>query len=140
MLTKQYLYQVRNLDRAVNRKLEEIFKLKTMATNITVTYDSERVQTSPSDKLSSTVAKIVDYENEVDALVDKYIATRKRIIEQIESLPNEDYRDVLTERYINGLTFDAMTTKLHMSRNKIIQHVHPKALADFETRFGYLYK
>lgn len=140
MTTKTYLSQVKDLERAINRKLEEIYKIKTLVTNITIAYDGDRVQTSRNDSIGNSVAKIVDFEKEVGEIVDKYISMRKTITEQIDSMENEDYKDVLTERYINALTFDEMTEKLPMSRNKIIQHVHPKALIEFERRYGYLYK
>ena len=54
MDTKQYLNQIHRLDIQIQNKLSEIYKLKTMACNVTVSNDSERVQTSiRNDKLSN---------------------------------------------------------------------------------------
>ena len=46
MDTKQYLNQIHRLDIQIQNKLSEIYKLKTMACNVTVSNDREIVQTS----------------------------------------------------------------------------------------------
>ena len=66
MDTKQYLSQIERLDRVIQNKLTEIYQLKTMACNIVVSTENERVQTSgDKERMASTVAKIVDIENDI---------------------------------------------------------------------------
>ena len=65
MTTKQYLNQIHRIDQIINNKLSEIYQLKNLACSISVSSDSDRVQTSSNqDPLGNAVAKIVDLENE----------------------------------------------------------------------------
>ena len=87
MDTKQYLSQIERLDRVIQNKLTEIYQLKTMACNIVVSTENERVQTSgDKERMASTVAKIVDIEKEIDSLIDVQIERKNTIIRQIESI------------------------------------------------------
>ena len=89
MTTKEYLNQIERLDKMITNKLSEIYQLKIMACSITVSGDSERVQTSGNhDKLGSTIAKIVDLERETDELVDSLVDKRKEILRQIDNMKN----------------------------------------------------
>lgn len=139
MDTKKYLGQIKRLDRMIQNKLSEIYQLKTIACSITVSKEKERVQTSSDkDRLGSTVAKIVDLERETDKLVDGFIAKRKRIISQMESLETEQYH-VLFGRYVSCKTFDDIAKEIPCSRMQV-NRIHGKALLEFEKRFGSEYK
>ena len=79
MTTKSYLGQIERLDRMIQNKLSEIYQLKTMACSVTISNDSERVQTSrDKDRIGSTVAKIVDLERETNNIIDNFIKKRKK--------------------------------------------------------------
>ena len=141
MDTKQYLSQIERLDKMIQNKLSEIYQLKTMACSVTVSNEKERVQTSSDkDRLGSTVAKIVDLEKETDRLVDSFVEKRKRIVEQIDSIDNIDYYNVLSMRYVSRDTFESIAEKTNWSIRKVFT-LHGKALLAFETRYGkgYLY-
>lgn len=56
MTTKQYLNQVRNLDKRINAKLDELSSLRALTEKVTASY-SEKVQVSISDAFTSNVAK-----------------------------------------------------------------------------------
>lgn len=63
MNTKTYLNQISRLDKMIQNKLSEIYRLKTIACSVTVSTDKEAVDvSSDKDKLGSTVTKIVDLE------------------------------------------------------------------------------
>ena len=72
MNTKTYLNQISRLDKMIQNKLSEIYRLKTIACSVTVSTDKEAVDvSSDKDKLGSTVTKIVDLEKDTDRLVDE---------------------------------------------------------------------
>ena len=139
MTTKSYLSQIERLDRMIQNKLSEIYQLKTMACSVTVSNDGERVQNSgDKDRMGTTVAKIVDLERETDELVDSFVEKRKRIVEQIDSIDNIDYYNVLSMRYVSRDTFESIAEKTNWSIRKVFT-LHGKALLDFETRYGEEY-
>lgn len=139
MDTKQYLNQIHRLDKQIQNKLSEIYQLKTMACSVTVSNDTERVQTSiRNDKLVNVVSKIVDIEKETDSLVDQYVERRKHIISQIDNIENEDYYHILSMRYVGNNTFEDIANSTHWSIRKVFS-LHGRALQEFERLYGKEY-
>ena len=98
MNIKNHLEQIGRLDKRIQNKLEEIDKLRRMASGTSYS-ESERVQTSlPADKIGAIASRIVDMEKEVDRLIDE----RCVIVAEIESMNDEDDYDVLANIYILG--------------------------------------
>ena len=139
MDTKQYLSQIRRLDRQIQNKLSELYNLKMMASSISVSNEGERVQTSGNkDQLGAVVAKIVDMEKEVDKMVDLFVYTRNKIIGQIDSMDDLDSYDILSMRYVAGKTFHEISEKTGWSIRKVFS-LHGKALLEFEKKYGREY-
>jgi hypothetical protein len=139
METKKYLGQIDRLDKMIQNKLSEIYQLKTMACSVSVSNEGERVQTSPDmDRLGSVVAKIIDLENETDALVDTFVDRRAHIISQIDSMENVDYYHILSLRYVHMKTFDYIAKKTNWSIRKVFS-LHGEALLEFERLYGQEY-
>lgn len=139
MDTKQYLGQIRRLDNMIQNKLSEIYQLKTMACSVTVSNETDKVQTSSDkDRLGSTVAKIIDLEKETDKLVDEFTNKRNRIIQQIDDMENIDYYNVLSQRYVSRKTFKDIADKTHWSMRQTFR-IHGQALLEFERLYGKEY-
>ena len=139
MDTKQYLEQIHRLDKQIQNKLSEIYQLKTMACSVSVSNDSERVQTSVrNDKLEKVVAKSVDMERETDSLVDTFIEKRNHIINQIDKIENTDYYHILSMRYVGNNTFEEIAKNTNWSIRKVFS-LHGKALQEFERLYGNEY-
>lgn len=127
MNIKDHLEQIGRLDKRIQNKLEEIDKLRWMASGTSYS-ESERVQTSLSaDKIGAIASRIVDMEKEVDRLIDE----RCVIVAEIESMKDEDDYDVLANIYILGK--DIKTVAVEMGKSyRYISDLHRKALKDFE--------
>ena len=127
MNIKNHLEQIGRLDKRIQNKLEEIDKLRRMASGTSYS-ESERVQTSLSaDKIGAIASRIVDMEKEVDRLIDE----RCVIVAEIESMKNEDDYDILANIYILGK--DIKTVAVEMGKSyRYISDLHRKALKDFE--------
>lgn len=139
MDTKQYLSQIKRLDRQIQNKLSELYNLRMMASSISASNEGERVQTTgDKDQLGLVIAKVVDMENEVNKIADEFVDTRSRIISQIDSLDDLDSYDILSMRYVAGKTFHEISEKTHWSIRKVFS-LHGKALLEFEKKFGKEY-
>ena len=137
--TKKYLSQIERLDRVIQNKLTEIYQLKTMACNIVVSTENERVQSSgDKERMASTVAKIVDIEREIDSLIDTQLERKNVIIGQIESLERNDMYHILFNRYVKRASFGDIAKEMNYSERHIIT-LHGEALQEFERKFGNLY-
>lgn len=139
MNTSQYLNQIGRIDRVINNKLAEIYQLKSMVCSIGVVADENKVQTSPEmDKLGSAVAKIVDLENEINCIIDKYRELRIEIVSKIERIDDEMQYQVLFSRYIERKTYEKIADDTGYSERQIIR-IHKSALIEFEKRYGKEY-
>lgn len=132
MDTKQYLSQIERLDKMIQNKLSEIYQLKTMACSVTVSNDSERVQTSSDkDRLGSTVAKIVDLEKETDRLVDSFIDLKKETMLIIRMIKSERHREILFKKYLEQKSLYEIAEELGMT-DRGCKKAHKRALEEFE--------
>lgn len=144
MTTKTYLQQLRHFKRMIENKSAEVFKLRQIAYGMSIRPQEIRVQTSAEpDRIGATVAKIVDLENEIDAIVTIYIEKRNTIIRQIESLGDDSESieniDVLTCRFVNEMDFKEIPDVVAMSRRKMF-YVYGRALDAFEKKYGREYR
>ena len=132
MDTKQYLSQIERLEKMIQNKLSEIYQLKTMACSVTVSNDSERVQTSSDkDRLGSTVAKIVDLEKETDRLVDRFVDLKKEIMSIISMIKSERHREILFKKYLEQKSLYEIAEELGMT-DRGCKKAHKRALEEFE--------
>ena len=135
MDTKQYLGQIRKLDKMIQNKISEIYQIKSMACSISIVSDHEKVQTTPNkDKIGTIVAKIIDMENEVECLIDR----RCLIVKQIDSIIDADMYDVLAKKYILGKELKIIAIENGLS-NKHIVRIHKDAIEEFENKYGSIY-
>lgn len=135
MKTEKYLGQVIRLDYMIKNKIDEIQMLKSMAGNISVSNNSDRIQaSSDKDKISALVAKIVDMELNVDKMIDK----RCNIVTQIERMDNVDSYDILANVYILGRDLKVVAIEKQKSYRHFLR-LHEKALKEFEKKYGKLY-
>lgn len=111
MTTKQYLNQVRNLDKRINAKLDELSSLRALTEKVTASY-SEKVQVSISDAFTSNVAKIIDLEREINVEIDRLIRLRERITKEIDNMPSNIYSALLSSRYLEGKTWEDVAEML----------------------------
>lgn len=140
MVTKEYLGQIKRLNMMINNKLLEIEQLRTMATSITAPTDKENVKSSgEQDQLGKAVAKIVDMENDINDLIDEYVAKKCLIISQIDKIEDDRYYNILASVYIHGWSFVKVADSMNYSE-KQVKRLHIDALNEFERVFGSEYQ
>lgn len=106
MKAKEYLMQIKKLDRLVENKLVELEQWKALATSVTQQLTPDRVQTSGNQqKMADAVCKIIEIEAELDACIDRLVNTRREVTKTLERL-NAGYYDILHKVYVQGQTMD----------------------------------
>lgn len=135
MTTREYLGQVERYNCMIKNKLEDVGKLRTIATSITLRPKDVDVQkTTEKDKIGSVIVKIIDMEKEVDTLIDK----RRRIINQIESISDQNMYEVLAQRYIKNI----QPKSIHIGKigsERHIRRILRSAEIEFERLYGFEY-
>jgi len=95
-------------------------------------FDQERVQSSTSgDRMLELVARVDEVEREIVKEFKALTDAKQEIIEEIERVPNENYKQLLFDRYILCQRWE----KMAVDRNtgvRWIYRMHKNALAAFE--------
>ena len=141
MTTKEYLSQVRKLDKKIEKELAELDYYKNLAKGISsITPTNVRVKSSgDKDVLSTRVIKIVELEQKIDGLIDNYVEKRRIILEQINSLENEIEREVLYLKFYKGKTINEIGTDIGYSRTSVY-NIYSSGLINFEQKYLKEYK
>lgn len=107
MRAKEYLKQLRKIDKLIENKLIEKEQWKSKALRITSSFGGEKVQTnSNKQKMSSAIDKCVDLEKEINIYIDELSEIKKDILTVIEQLPPDEY-DLMHKIYVQ---FKDLTT------------------------------
>lgn len=128
----KYLKRYINLDREIDRKLEEVARLRSKLTRVTEVYSTEpRGGGSIYGKTEEILAKIVDLEKEIDTDVDRLVTIRDGIKTIIEAVEDDRERLLLQYRYLDGWTFEKIAVEMNYSWRQI-HRLHSKALTNLK--------
>lgn len=131
MRAKEYLNQIRFLDKEIQSLLEQVSKLRSSLERCTTRITDEPRKTNTGDSLPDTVSKIIELENKIDGLADKQIDLKGHIISEISCMESSLYRTILIHRYINFKKWEEIAEIL-CYEERWIYHLHGLALQEFE--------
>lgn len=132
MKAKDYLKQLKKLDKMIENKLAEKQHWKEIATGTTQTMSMDRVQTSGNQqKMADAISRYMDIEKEIDRRVDKLIDARREIVEVIEQLDATEY-DMLHKLYVQYWTMQDVANAMDKSYSWVTT-VHGRALQRVQT-------
>ncbi|MCI5792839.1 MAG: Eisosome component PIL1/LSP1 family protein [Lachnospiraceae bacterium] len=137
MTAKEYLKQIRALNRQIDNMIEDLSMTRELATKTSVgEQNPDKVQTSGiNDKVSKLVSYMVDQERAINEKIDEYIDLKAKIIKEINRLEKKVHRDILFERYILFKPYQKIAKDLSYSE-KYILNQHGEALIEFQRRYG----
>lgn len=95
MTVKQFLYSVRDEQKEIEELTDRIYEMRMSLIPSGIRYDTDKVQTSPEDKLSECEAKIADYSTLLGQKKEALIQRRHRAQEMIDLLEDSRERQVL---------------------------------------------
>ena len=134
MTAKEYLRQIRHYDIRITRLLQERSELERAQTFLrSPQINGDRVQTSPTGDppwmgyLIKWEALTLEIGREWDELIEK----KRTIMEQICTLEDSRYIDILVKRYIEYKRFGRIAREMDYSTDRII-HLHGDALQAFQ--------
>lgn len=133
---KEYLRQLRTAEIKIEQKEEELERLKSSLESISTGTDSERVQTTPRDRISEEVTHIVDLEEEINADLGALLMLRNKIINEIQSMDNPIYIDILYKRYVEYKSLEEIAVEMSYSYIHI-KRLHGYALLEFQRKSKY---
>jgi DNA-directed RNA polymerase specialized sigma24 family protein len=130
MTTKEYLSQAFRLDQKINSKLEQVSRLRDLATKATASIHAERVSgTRDRSPLENAVVKLVDLEREIDKDIDKLVEFKRELAKLMKKVKTPNHRLLLELRYINGFNWSQISEALDYDL-RYIHKLHNKALIE----------
>ena len=141
MKAKEYLLQIRKIDRLVENKITELEHWQAIATGTTTfsgtvkigneMHAVEKVQSTGNKyKMEDAILKCIEINKELNAEIDRLVDTRKEVISTIEQLKPSEY-DVLHKIYVQNKDFQEIATAKKMSYSWVTTK-HGRALASLQ--------
>ncbi|MCK9479283.1 MAG: DUF1492 domain-containing protein [Firmicutes bacterium] len=131
MNAKKYLGQAYLINMDIASRLEQLEQLRSLAQRVTTVIGDVKVQTTrQKSPIENTIIKIMQAEDELNAVIDKLVETKENIRKMILKINNSDYRIVLELRYLCFNSWEKIAIKLNLSCNGVYQK-HFRALQKF---------
>lgn len=131
MTPKKYLEQVYTLEVKINLKKDQIIEERTRAQSCTAVL-SERVQTSAcGGSLQSIVAKICEFEKDMDGLINELIDLKRDIVGKLDKMSNPDHIKILEMKYLKDKNLVQIAAEMDYSYSQI-KRKHGWALEEFK--------
>ena len=129
---KDELEKIAIEDALIDSKLEELARLKSMATKVTSAMSGEAVSGSRSgDKLANAVARIIEMEAEIDRLVDSYVDRKKFLAGLVDRLPKAEWISVIYGHYYQGKSYEKLAEEMGYSRRNVC-YLNGDAVAELD--------
>ncbi len=132
MTAKEFLNQYLDADRALDCKLEQLARLRAKAAKVTAIIGGERVQGGiDGSRLEAIVERITELEREIDQDIDQLKAKQSEVEAMILRLNSAREMDILTNKYIFGVTWDDIALFAGCTKRQIFR-IHGNALKKIE--------
>lgn len=129
MTTKEWLEQVRHLDKAVNVRCDELYRLKCQCEKITPTISG---MPKCGGAREDVYIRYAEKREEVNGAVDELAELRAEVVEAIGAVRDETLRDLLTHRYIDGWEWGRIADKLGRTLDMTRTKLHYRAIDELE--------
>lgn len=129
---KEFLNQAYRLNELIDSDVEELERLRDLATRISGPNFGERVQTSrnPDPPFVRYLDNIMDMEQRIHRELCELVVLKKRITESLEKVENREERLLLTYRYLDNRTWEQIASMLSVS-DRTVHRIHASALRNF---------
>ena len=134
MTAKEYLQQIYRQNKCIDRLVKQLEELKYLSSFVkAIDYSNDKVQSSKSSDADfvRTINKIADLQAEINKKIDVLVDTKNIIIQQIQSVDNSIYADILYKRYVECKKLEQIAVEMNYSYDWV-RHKHGKALKYFE--------
>lgn len=133
MNAKEYLSQATWLDQMIDSKLEQLEALKSLSMKVTSSFTKEKISGGniEKSKMESTIVKVIDLENEINADIDRLINLKKNIQNTINKMEDINQQLLLELRYLSRKGWDEIAALMGYDP-RTVYRMHGKALKEFE--------
>ena len=130
----KFLKQIRTNRRELGILENSIQEMRFMLMPSGIRYDLDKVQTSPEDRLSQSVADLVAVERRQKRQIERLMSDIAKAEKLIEVMPTPEYRELIRLRYVSGglklMTWEQVAEQMGYSADHVRGKLHGKAIAE----------
>lgn len=126
MTAKKFLSRPYWIDRRIERKQEEIDRLRAQLTKAT-SHLSDMPRGGSGGDWTDADVKVLEMEDAIHAEILELCRVKREVFEMIDTVEDERYRTLLELRYRNYLTFEQIAVEMHYSWRQVMR-LHAEAL------------
>ena len=130
----KFLKQIRTKRRELGILENSIQEMRFMLMPSGIRYDLDKVQTSPEDRLSQSVADLVAVERRQKRQIERLMSDIAKAEKLIEVMPTPEYRELIRLRYVSGglklMTWEQVAEQMGYSADHVRGKLHGKAIAE----------
>ena len=132
MTAKEYLSQAFRLDEEINSKLEQVSRLRQLATKATGRFQAERISGTPQHSpMEDSLVKLIDLEHEINDDIDRLVDLKREITVLIAKIGDVNHRLLLEMRYLAGNSWEEIALKMGYEL-RWVYRLHGRALKEME--------
>ena len=135
MTAKEYLSQYINAQEELETLTEEVMRLRSLATKVTVAFESDgstQASRSSTSKIEACVDRIMETEEKIQIRAGELAEIRNQVYQTIMMVDDSKLRTLLLMRYIGGKSFETIACGMHFTYNHLLKNLHPQALAEVD--------
>lgn len=126
MTAKRFLSQPYWIDRRIDKKQEEIDRLRARLTKSTAQLTGMPHGGSGGDWTDADV-HVLELEQKIHAEIIELCRIKREVFEAIDAVEDDRYRTLLEMRYRNYMTFEQIAVEMSYSYDRV-KHLHKEAL------------
>lgn len=126
MTAKKFLSRPYWIDRRIERKQEEIDRLRAQLTKAT-SHLSDMPRGGSGGDWTDADVKVLEMEQQIHAEILELCRVKREVFEMIDTVEDERYRTLLELRYRNYMTFEQVAVEMHYSWRQVMR-LHAEAL------------
>lgn len=128
MTVKEFLQRGKNLNVEAEQLKSAKKRAWDMACGITVSTESEKVQTSTDNSVEKKMIEYAEFSKMLDIKIAELIEHQKKMLQIINKIDNTSYRTLLIARYINCKTWEQIAEDMGYSDKWVRTSLHGRAL------------
>lgn len=133
---KTYLKEIREKRQHIERLRERRAALHLDVSFGGIDYSADRITATPKNKLEEAAVKLYERLEKIDKTIARLSIEVDDRIESIESLQNENYRDILFKRYVEGKSFEEISVEMRYVYNYTC-NLHGEALKELSELLNF---
>lgn len=131
MNVKEWLNRGFKLNKEIEQLLEAKQKALDLACNVVPNSNGEKIKGSTGNSTENKMIRYADYSKQLTDKINCLLEINKEIVETISKVDDTTLRCILTARYINFKTWEAISNDLNIDL-RWIYRLHNRALSAIE--------